>query len=66
MIAIIGWFSNFLKVPIQVVVNEFFEPVVNTVINTFIIPIFLQGGLLKLNTNINGKIDNLVTDITLP
>jgi hypothetical protein len=66
VIEIIGWLTNFLKVPIQILVNEFFQPIVNMVINDFIIPTFLENGLLKMSTNINGKIDTLMTDITLP
>jgi hypothetical protein len=66
VIEIIGWFTNFLKVPIQILVNEFFQPIVNFAINDVIIPLFLSDGLLKMSTNINGKKDVLVTDITLP
>jgi hypothetical protein len=66
VIYIIGWIANFIKVPIQILVNEFFQPVVNMVINNIIIPNFLENGLLKVNTNINGKSDVLITDITLP
>ena len=66
VIEIIGWFTNFLKVPVQILVNEFFQPVVNLVINDFIIPIFLESGLIKFNTNINGKLDTLYADVTLP
>jgi len=47
-------------------VNEFFQPFVNWVINGIIIPDFLENGLLKVKTNINGKTDVLITDITLP
>jgi hypothetical protein len=54
VIEIIGWLTNFLKVPVQILVNEFFQPIVNLAINDFIIPIFLESGLLKFNTNING------------
>jgi hypothetical protein len=36
------------------------------IINDFVIPTFLENGLLKVNTNINGKSDTLITDITLP
>lgn len=66
VIAIIGWFTNFLKVPIQILVNEFFQPAVNFVINEIVIPLFLENGLLKMTTTINGKTDVLLTDITLP
>lgn len=66
VIEIIGWFTNFLKVPVQILVNEFFQPFVNFIINDIIIPLFLENGLLKVNTNINGKLDTLITDITLP
>ena len=66
VIEIIGWLTNFLKVPVQILVNEFFQPIVNVAINDFIIPIFLESGLLKFNTNINGKLDTLYADITIP
>lgn len=66
VIEIIGWFTNFLKVPVQILVNEFFQPIVNLFINDFIIPIFLESGLIKFNTNINGKLDTLYADVTLP
>lgn len=66
VIEIIGWLTNFLKVPVQILINEFFQPIVNLVINTFIIPIFLENGLLKINTQIGNVKDVLVADITLP
>ncbi len=38
---IIGWFSNIFKTPLNILINEFFQPIANTVINTIIIPVAL-------------------------
>ena len=67
VVEIIGWLTNFLKVPVQILINEFFEPIVNFAINSIIIPDFLENGLLKINTMYNGhKVDTMIVDITLP
>jgi hypothetical protein len=67
VIAIIGWLTNFLKVPLQILVNEFFQPIVNFVINDFIIPGILENGLLRIDTMYDGKkVDTMIVDATLP
>ena len=65
-IYVIGWLTNFLKTPVQILVNQFFQPIVNVVINDIIIPDFLSNGLFHLGTVFNGKKDVLVVDLTLP
>lgn len=67
VIAIIGWLTNFLKTPIQVLVNEFLQPIVNFVVNDIIIPDFLEDGFLTMAATYNNKpFDTLVLDATLP
>jgi len=68
VIAIIGWLTNFLKYPAQVLVNMFFEPVVNFAINDIIIPVFLSDGLFRIDVfgSDGSKFDTLVLDATLP
>jgi hypothetical protein len=38
---VINWFTSFFKLPLQIVINEFFEPVTNLVISWFIVPVLL-------------------------
>jgi hypothetical protein len=68
VIAIIGWLTNFLKYPAQVLVNMFFEPIVNFAINDIIIPVFLSDGLFHIDVfgSDGKKFDTLVLDATLP
>ena len=67
VIAIIGWFTNFFKGPVQLFINEFFQPFVNFVINSIIIPDFLENGLLDIGVSYNNtKFDDLIIDMTLP
>jgi hypothetical protein len=67
VIAIIGWLSNLLKEPIQLLVNEFIQPLANFVINDIIIPDFLNEGMFDIAVESNGKLfDTLVLDATLP
>ena len=67
VIAIIGWFTNFFKLPIQVLLNQFFQPFINFAINDIIIPLFLNNGLFKINTFFGSTFqDTLVIDMTLP
>jgi len=64
---IIGMFGNLFKLPLQVLVNMFFEPAVNTALNWIVIPMFLHNGLFEITTTA-GKIINtpLILDLTLP
>ena len=57
-----------MKTPIQVLVNEFFQPAVNFAINDIIIPDFLNNGLLEVGVyDSNNKLyDTVVVDATLP
>ncbi|TNV80078.1 hypothetical protein FGO68_gene16659 [Halteria grandinella] len=68
VVEIIGWFANFFKTPLNILINEFFQPFVNLVINDFIIPGFLSNGLFSVEIlDSQGKhYDNLIADITLP
>lgn len=67
VIEIIGWLSNIFKTPIQILVNEFFQPFMNFAINSVIIRDIFSNGLFKMATTYNNKFyDNLVIDMTLP
>lgn len=68
IVEIIGWFANFFKTPLNILINEFFQPFVNLAINDFIIPAFLSNGLFSVEIlDSQGKhYDNLIADITLP
>jgi len=68
VIAIIGWFANLFKDPLQVIINEFLQPIINWVINGIIIPDVLHNGLIEVPiTATNGQpFDTLVIDATLP
>ena len=64
---LIGMFGNLFKLPLQILLNLFFEPAVNFALNEIVIPLFLHNGLFEISTTA-GKIVNepLVIDLTLP
>jgi len=64
---VIGIFANMFKLPLQILINMFFQPAVNFAINWVIIPLMLHNGMFEINTYV-GKIKGapLVVDLTLP
>lgn len=67
VIAIIGWFANLLKEPIQLLINELLQPLANFVLNDIIIHEYLNDGIFNIAIESNGKpFDTLVVDATMP
>lgn len=47
---IIGWFTNFLKMPVELALNLFLQPAINFAINWIVIPKFLENGIIEINS----------------
>jgi hypothetical protein len=67
VVYILGWLANFFKTPLNILINEFFQPFMNFLLNDFIIADFFSNGFFKIATTYNNKFyDNLIIDLTLP
>lgn len=65
---IVAFFANFFVTPIQVLVNTFFDPAVNFLLNTIVIPTVIPGGVLFYQTELahSNTVQNLLLDIGFP
>jgi len=64
----LGWMSNHFKRAFSTLINRTFQPTANKVVNSFVIPILLGDGIVRIPSPFNGRADtgSLFFDATLP